>query len=370
MANMVGLDIGTTAVRAVEVAGVDASGFAVVTKIGIASLAEGAVSGGRIKQPDQVAIAVVRALKEGGLPRYGLVVGTAHPDLALAKMLIPASVRKEERTSAVRALGRSIAPTFTLDESDLSSSLVSVDQSNDGIPTATVDIVAVMHTELEQLRTVFKLARLAPRAVDLTGGALLRSLTRANPAYGEVGTVVDLGASKITVATRQGLHLRSLRTALGGGSDLTRALSNITGESFEDAEQKKFGMRLISPTARASSSYVDEEFGARLTSPVDDALLNAVDLLVDTIAQSIESDAANHGSYTQGVTLCGGTALLRGLKDRLQARVGVPVAIGRPWAEIERSKRNAAYFRDGMTDPRVLLSIAPAVGLALWRDPV
>jgi type IV pilus assembly protein PilM len=370
MASMVGLDIGTTAVRVVEVAGVDASGFAVVTKIGIASLPEGAISGGRIKQPDQVAIAVVRALKEAGLSRYGLVVGTAHPDLAVAKMLIPASILREERLSAVRSLGRSIAPTFTLEESDLSSSLVSVEQSAEGIPTATVDIVAVLSTELEQIRTVCKLARLAPRAVDLTGAALLRSLTRANPAYGEIGTVVDLGASKVTIATRQGLHLRSLRTALGGGYDLTRAITAITGESFEDAEQKKYGMRLIAPTARATSSYVDDEFGARDTSPIDDALSGAVDLLVDTVAQSIESDAANHGSYTQGVTLCGGTALLRGLKDRLQSRVGVPVAIGRPWAEIERSKRNAAYFRDGMTDPRVLLSIAPAVGLALWRDPV
>lgn len=369
MSRMLGLDIGTTAVRAVEVIGVDANGFAVVSRIGIAPVEHGAISGGRIKNPAAVAIAVINAVKQAGIPRYGIVVGAATPDVALSRLLIPASVTKEERIGAVRSLGRPIAPTFTLEESEITSALVAVSPSPDGTALATVDIVAVLDTELAQIEEVCRLARITPRAVDVPGAAMLRSLTRANQSYGEIGTVVDIGASKLTVATRQGLHLRSLRTTSAGGNDLTRALMNVTGESFDEAEARKRSMRLTPRrNSVVASGYFDEDERAA-SAPLDDALRGAVDVLVDTVAQSIESDAANHGNFTQAVTITGGGALVRGLKERLQARVGVPVSIGRPWAEIERSRRNVEFFNGDQPDPKVLLSIATAVGLALWREP-
>ena len=135
------------------------------------------------------------------------------------------------------------------------------------------------------------------------------------------------------------------------------------------------GMRLRqqagSRTASASIYGADEARGdTSVLSPAEMALTASVDMLVDTVAQSVETDAANHGSMTQGVSLCGGTSLIRGLKDRLQLRLGLPVAIGRPWADLERSKRNAPYFVSGKPDPKLLLMLSTAVGLALWKEPL
>jgi len=369
MKGMIGVDIGATAVRAAEVVGVDQNGFAVVRRLAIVPIAEGAVVGGRIKNIEQVATALIRVVKEANLPRYGLVIGMATPDIALTKLILPASVRREERISAVLAAGQPIAPTFGLEESALATALTSVEPSGEGVSIATIDVVAVRQAELTAILAACKLAKITPRAVDLTGAALLRSLTRANPSYGEISTVVDIGATKITVSTREGLKLRSLRTLMGGGADLTRAIQTAVEENFEEAEKRKFGMRLNSGSnEQISNAYLDTSFtGER--SPVDYVLSNAADLIVDAIGQAVEADAAENGSFTQGIALCGGSALLRGLKDRIQARVGVPVMIGRPWAEIEQNRKNSSYFRDGRTDPRILLSIAPAVGLALWREP-
>jgi len=172
------------------------------------------------------------------------------------------------------------------------------------------------------------------------------------------------------------MYLRSLRTTVGAGSDLTRAIAGVTHETFAEAEERKYAMRLSSGGVRAggaSAGYGAEDGLSVLsqdgTSVVDMTLSSAVDVLVDTIAQSVETDAGNFGSLTQGVSLCGGTALLRGVKDRLQLRLGVPVSIGRPWADIERSRKNARFFVDGRPDPRVLLSLATATGLALWKEP-
>lgn len=371
MAKMIGIDIGTTEIRAVEIAGVGPDGFAIVTKIGISFLPEGAVVGGRIRQPEIVGQVLARALKDGGIPKYGVVIGMANPDIAVQKMLLPASVRRDERISAVRALGRPISSTIELDESVISSALVSITPSVEGVPMATVDIVAAKQSEIDAILIACKIAKVVPRAIDLTGAALLRSLTRANSQSGEVGTVVDIGATKVTVTTRQGSQMRSVRTTLGGGNDLTRSLMALTGETFVDAERRKMSMKLNSAIRESfSGGYVDDiEDHKVVRNAVDDALSNAVDALVESIGQSIEADSVNHGSYTQVVTLCGGTTLLRGLKDRIQSRVGVPVAIGRPWADIERTKKNAKYFIEGRPDPRLLLSIAPAAGLALWREP-
>lgn len=371
---LVGVDVGSTAVRAVEVAGVDSDGFAVISKIGISLLPDGAVVAGRIRSPKDVAIALTRALREAGVPRQGFILGLTSPDVAVTTMAFPVSVRQSERDGAIRALGRAVSPTFGMEESSLATYLIGA--SGDANGMSTIGVAAALAEDVAMLRAACDTARCAPRAIDLSGAALLRALTRVNPLTGEIGSIVDIGATKITVATRQGMYLRSLRTTVGAGSDLTRAIAGVTHETFAEAEERKYAMRLSSGGVRtggASAGYGAEDGLSVLsqegTSIVDMTLSSAVDVLVDTIAQSVETDAGNFGSLTQGVSLCGGTALLRGVKDRLQLRLGVPVSIGRPWADIERSRKNARFFVEGRPDPRVLLSLAAATGLALWKEP-
>lgn len=373
---MVGVDLGASMVRVVEVAGVDSDGFAVISRVGLSPMPDGAIHGGRVRNPKEVSVALVKALRDAGVPRQGFVLGLTSPDAALTTMAFPASVRPEERETAIMALGRPISPTFTLEDSALATYLVGTGgEDADGTAMRTIGVAAVLNEDLDALRQVCDLARCSPRAVDLSGSALLRALMRVNPMAGEIGTVVDIGAGKVTVATRQGMLLRSLRTTVGGGADITRAIASALRVEFDEAEEEKMSMRLAQQSgARASVTSIygadDARSDGTSLSQADIALGSSVDMLVDTIAQSVETDAANHGSMTQGVSLCGGTSLIRGLKDRLQLRLGLPVAIGRPWADLERSKRNAPYFVSGRPDPKLLLMLSTAVGLALWKEPL
>jgi type IV pilus assembly protein PilM len=377
MSRLVGVDIGSTAVRVAEVQGVDADGFALVSRMGVCPLPVGAVAAGRVRSPREVSVALVRALREAGVSRQGFVLGLASPEVALTTMVFPSSVRAAERDGAVRSMGRSISATFSLESSVLATYLAGTTPSADGLTMSTVGVAAALDEDIAALKNVCELARCSPRSIDLTGAALLRALTRVNPLATEVGTIVDIGATKVTVATRQGMYLRSLRTTAGAGDDITRAIAGVSRDSFESAEQQKLTMRLprdrVAGYDRRATSYgLDDESQheeARSWTPVELSFSASADLLVDAIAQSVEADAANFASMTQGVTICGGTALLRGLKDRLQQRLGVPVSIARPWAEIERSKRNAPYFKEGKPDPRLLLTMSAAIGLALWKEP-
>jgi type IV pilus assembly protein PilM len=369
MKKMVGVDIGTTEVRAVEVAGVDSNSLAIITRVGVSPTPEGAIVGGRIKNPQLLATAMVRALKRAGLPSYGFVLNFSSPDVAMTTMTLPAAIRRDERESAIRALGRPLSANLPLEDSVITSQLLSAAETAEGFEVHTVAVAAALRSELDVIQSMCKMARCTPRAIDFGGVALIRALTRSQSTSNEVATVVDIGASKTSVATRVGPHVRSLRVTAGGGSELTRSLLSSYGGDFETAERAKYGMKLPGNTRKIASTYADDEYRGD-KDPALQSLASASDVLVDTIAQSIELDAANHGTYTQGVFLTGGTALLRGFKERLQQRVGVPVVVGRPWADIERSKRNVEMFVDGRPDPRLLFRLSTAVGLALWKEPI
>lgn len=374
----VGLDIGATAVRAVRVRGIDADGYAVVTNIGVVPLRPGAVSGGRVRQPQIVSLAMARALREAGLSKYGVIVGFSGPDSVIGEATLPHAVKGPERLRALRSMGHDIAPTVPLADSFISAQLVSTDRNSDGHLVDRLSVAAATRSEIEGLRKLCKLAGITPRAIDLSGAAVTRALVRCQTNAAEVASIVDLGASKIMVTTRQGPWLRSMRTVAGGGDDITKAISSVTSGDLKDAEMRKASMRL--PTAPVFGltgmdfDYVgDESEGVQeQQTAVEEALARAAEHIVDQVAQSIDADTAMYTAQTQGISLCGSTALLKGLKERLGQRMGVPVQIGRPWAVIAKSKKTEQYFINlggrQVEDPRLMLSLATAIGLALWKE--
>ena len=304
MAELVGVDIGTSAVRVASVAGVDNRGMAIVTRLGISPMPEGAIVGGRIRSPQDVSIAMIRALKEANCKKYGFILGIESPDVAISSILLPATLNVEERGMTIKTMGKSVSPTFPIEDSCVSTHL--------------------------------------KERIDRQGVAMV----------------------SVNV-------LRSVRTISGAGAEITRSIMQATGTDFKKAEELKMTTKLVRQGgSRGGNSYrMDESYEQDDISPAERALSNAVDLLVDTIALAIEADAAQHGSISQGIVLTGGTSLLRGFKERLTSRVGIPATIGRPWADIERSRRNALLFKEGNIHPALLMSIGLASGLALWKEP-
>jgi Tfp pilus assembly PilM family ATPase len=131
-------------------------------------------------------------------------------------------------------------------------------------------------------------------------------------------------------------------------------------------------MRLSTNSLQNQTGYglaLDEEEDLkRLSSEssVENAMTLAAGTLIDQIAQAVEADAGSVA--TRYVALCGGGAQLRGFKERLQRRLGVDVRLGQPWAHLARTRSNLDYFHNGREDPRLMLSLTTATGLALWRD--
>jgi type IV pilus assembly protein PilM len=378
MAKQVGVDIGSTSVRVVEVRGLDSRGYAVVSRVGYAPMRENAIVGGRIRNAVAVSQALIRALKQAGVAPYGFVAGYAAPEAAVGRMMLPSALKGEERIKALRTMDRQVSASLRLEDSTIALNEIRRFSTGDGVSMTAVVVAAAAREEVEQLRQVFKLAKCSPRALDLAGAANMRALVRTVPDGTEVHTVVDIGSTKTSIATRQGPHLRSLRQVAVGGSSFTRAIMGVTGDTKQEAEARQ---KIISLVERPVSGPVEvgsgygstgalQEAESSRQTVLDESVSRVADDLVEQIASSIENDASNYGnSFTQGVVLSGATAQIPGLRERLSQRLGVPVQLGRPWATLERNRSNLLYLRDGQEDPKMMMELTTAIGLALWSQP-
>jgi type IV pilus assembly protein PilM len=372
----VGVDIGTTAIRVVEVVGIDREGMAVIDRVSIVPLAEGAIRGGRIADPMQVATALNRALKQAKLPPRGFVLGLTSRDVAVARHALPTVVKPEDRIAALRNLNYEISPLTPLSSSVLMINEIGHDVTGEGHEVAELVLAAASRADVEQLTDVCRVAGVMPRAIDLPGLGVTRAMVRDARESLAVATIVDIGASSTNVVTRQGLHVRSVRTLQVGGELVTQALREVTAMSHDEAERRKATLRLAGSNLAAGpvdlSAYGDEEgdelLADRTQTKLEEAFTVAAEQLVEAIAAAVEQDADGARTATQLVSLCGVGALTGGLKDRLRQRLGIQVGIASPWARLSPHKRNDAYRNGGEDDPVVMLSLAAAVGYALWRE--
>lgn len=369
----IGVDLSATGVRVAEVVGVDSYGYAIVRRAAVVPYKEGAVIAGDIKQPVVVGQALATALKKAGVPRQGFVLGASSRFTSLGRVQSPDAVAPHERTSQIRLSRKEISPTVPLVDSAVSWNLMQTALAGPQQIVHTLNVALMLQREVDELQKVCKLAGAQPQAIDLTAAGLLRSMVRISPEDKAVATLVDVGASKTTIATRQGLHLRSLRTIPAGGASITRALMGAEGLEYEDAEERKRFLRLRSSrrSTQVQGSYatIDFDDSAQLTEG-EAAVSSAVDSLVEEIAKSIASDAQAHNrEMSQGVQLCGGAARMPGFTERLQVRLGIPVVAAKPWADVQFARSTAFLFRNGEPNMELLADLAPAIGLALWRPP-
>jgi len=378
---LVGVDIGSTEVRVVQISGVNRKGYASICRVARAPIHSEAIVGGRIKNPHPVSLALATAFKEAELRPRGFIVGLSTPEVAVAQLQLPSAVKASEREGVLRTgnLGgstREISAAIPLSTSVLSTQLLESTLTADNVMLDTLIGAVAAKSELDSLLQVCKLARAVPRAVDLSGAALLRALVRCAPNATEVTTIIDVGATNTIVVTRQGPYLRSLRVIPAGGHEFTRAIVSATKDDVATAEVRKMSLRVDtvqSVRTLAPGGYIEDNTIAMQDTISKTDLEEAVDraciALLDSIQDAIDQDASVYNGYPQGIVLTGGTSLMGGFKERLAQRVGIETKIGRPWAVIERNRKTEMYFKGGLEDPAVLQSLSVAIGLGLWTEP-
>lgn len=350
----IGLDIGTTAVRAVEVDG-ERDGMARVTALAVVPVDAGTVVAGRINDAASVAGAVRSALAliDGNDAR--VVVGLATPDTAVASRAVHQGLRRHEREAVVRNDTVAVTARLRNEDAAIDTYVAGPLVTSTGATRDDLVVAAAHQTHVDELVKVCRLARINPLAMDLSGAAMLRALVRTAPGDDTVAAYCDLGATRTTVVVRRGHHLRSLRTIPAGGNDITRAVMNALDSTWLAAERAKRTRHL-----QPSSTGPEPDRAAA-------AYTRAVGALVDQIAIGVDA-ARKGGDDPQSIVLVGLGSRTHDLADQLASRTGLLVVSGRPALELVDNRANRPHLDDTARLDDLVVSLTTAAGLAQWKD--
>lgn len=316
---LIGLDIGTNAVRVAEIEPGDPPR---VTSFGQVALPFDAMREGEVVDPAAVTAAIQRLWKELSLRKGDVRVGVASPRVLVRTVDLPA-MSDEDLAGALRFQAQELIP-IPLEEAVLDFQPIEslappppVPDAPPGEPMTRVLLAAAHRETVDNLVRAVRAAGLGVAAVDLVPLALIRAIGRRVSDNGTgAEAIVSIGGGVTVVTVHEAGLARFVRILGAAGRGLTDAIARDLGVPVDRAEALK---RQID---QAPEDLVTRSQAA-MARPLGD--------LCEQIRGSLDYYRTQPGvARLLRVTVTGGGALTPGLPDRLRELVGVPVELAAP----------------------------------------
>ncbi len=312
----IGLDIGTSAVRAAEVS--FAKGAVTLEQFGQVELKDG-VRDGEIVDVAQVAQAISQLWQSTKFSSKKVVVGVANQKVIVRQVDLPWMTDQELKNSLAYQVQDFVPMPVDQALLDFHALEEMITPAGDRVIRGL--LVAASRTMVAAVVDAVQLAGLTPVSVDLTPFAVLRSLGQAEVTPDRVPPVealVDIGARVTNILVHEGGVPRFVRILLMGGQHVTESLADRLGLPYEAAEAVKQQL-----------SYEGEE------DPEVEKARRVVDFamaaFVDEIRGSLDYYTASSGSSPiSSLAISGGGSRLAGLAERLGAATRLPVVQASP----------------------------------------
>jgi type IV pilus assembly protein PilM len=343
----IGLDIGSSAVRAAEIELKDHQ--KILRRYAQVGLPAGWVVDGEIVNGPGVASALRRLWAEGGFTTTKVVLGVSGPRVFIRQADVPA-MNTEDLRSSLKFDAQELIP-IPMDNASFDFSVLEQGiADDDGNSKARVLIVAAQRQVLRNQLHAVKDAGLRAHVVDASPLALLRAMPSASADASNVEILVSIGADLTTVAVREGNVPRFIRVLTVGGSQLTQAISNTMHIDAAQAERLK----------RAT---VDGDHVAQLTQ-AKKVMSDPIRDLAEDIRATMDFFSNQGGSAeVTRVLLTGGASLTDGLASYIGKSAPIPVEQINPFSALSFSPHL------GLSESHLEIaasSAATAIGLALW----
>ena len=343
--NVVGLDIGSSAVKAVELKpsgkGYKVAAFA-VQPVPPDSIVDGAIIDGTA-----VADAIKRLFENKAFKTKEVAASLSGNAVIVKKISLPVMTEAELSESIYWEAEQYIP--FDIQDVNLDYQILNPGTSGDSQGTTEVLLVAAKKEKIADYTGVISQAGRTPVVVDVDAFALQNAF-EVN--YGlepnQVVVLLNAGASAVNINIVTGDQSVFTRDISIGGNAYTEAVQKELNLPFETAEQLKKGIDVEGVTFEDARAVLEN---------ITQSVMLEVQKTFDFFKASATSDRIDR------IVLSGGTSRVHGFAEALQEKFGATVESFDPFRKIAF---DAAKF--GVDDPEnVLPSAAVAVGLALRK---
>ncbi len=341
--NLVGLDIGSSAIKLVELRAGKEGKFQLV-KAGLENLSPEAIVDGAIMDSSLVVETISRLLASTGVKNSNVAVSVSGHSVIVKKIQLP-TMPEEELSESIRWEAEQYVP---FDINDVYLDYVVLEPGAAG-ETMGVLLVAAKKEKVDDYKNVVTQAGRTPGLVDVDVFAL-QNCYEVN--YGvdptRVVALVNIGASVMNVNILASGQTVFWRDITFGGNQFTDALQKAFSLNFEQAEALKRG----------------EPVGGQSAQSIQPVLTGVCEDVAGELQKTIDFFHATSGSEkVDTIVLSGGGSRAARLDEVLKERFGLPVEIMNPFRSIAADERAADAAWLSENGP----SLAIGVGLAVRK---
>jgi len=343
--SVVGLDIGSSAVKAVELRQVS-SGYKVVA-IGSEPVPADCIVDGAIIDGGAVADVIRQLFERNGIKTKEVVSSLSGNAVIVKKIALPLMSDEELRESIYWEAEQYIP--FDIQDVNLDYQVLQAGSEDQERGTMDVLLVAAKKEKIADYTGVISQAGRVPVVVDVDALALQNAF-EVN--YGvdmvRVVVLINAGASAINiniVEAGQSLFTRDISI---GGNAYTEALQRDLSLTFDDADLLKRGVPVADATLEDAEPVIRS---------VTDTLLLEIEKTFDFFKSTAGTERIDQ------LVICGGAAAIDGFAEALATRFDLPVSELDPFRQIEFDTKKLTEERRQELAP----TAAVAVGLALRR---
>lgn len=348
----IGLDIGTSSVRAAEVS--FGRGTYTLQHYGQVPLPAGAVSDGEVVDPQAVAAAIKTLWSQAKFPSRKVVLGVANQRVVVRPVDLP-WLPEEELRSSLKHLVSDLVP-MPVEEAILDFVPIEEVTEDDGARFVRGLLVAAAEEMVLAGIDAVSKAGLTVTTVDLSPFAILRAIAHNEDVVDRQApeAIVDVGARVTNIVVHEGGVPRFVRILLMGGQDVTDALVQRSDIDAAQAEQVKRVFGLSAEDASDPTSAAQGKCMAEAASSLVDEIRGSLDYYRST----------SGGRQLERVVVTGGGTLLEGLIERLVPAVRAPVVRGSALDGLTIGKTGLTPEQLDFSAPLATLPIGLALGVA------
>ena len=339
--SMVGLDIGSSSVKAVELQGKNGS-FQLVS-LGYENLQPDSIVDGQIMELNNVSNVIANIFNEHKIATTRVAAGVSGHSVIVKNIILPQMSEDELQES----FSWHAEEHIPFDISDVNLDYQITGNASDALQ---VLLAACKRDKIANLKQAIQLAGKQPAVIDVDAFALQNCYElNYEPQTGQIVALLNIGASTTNINILNGTRSVFTRDASVGGNQYTGLLQKELGLTFEQAEAVKRGMA------------IPEGVEHRAIEPILETVSDILALEIQKTMDFYRATAEDGESAVQKILISGGGSKLTGLMEYLAHRFEIPVEVFDPFRQIKVDARS--FDPDYMRE--VVPEMAIAVGLAL-----